>query len=97
MKGESGVEPVSLTTGDILTLKGAARFARTAETTVARWARRYGIGRQLGPNAPWKISGPGLRMVMAADSVALEAFRARDLTNDRVRQYLVADREVANG
>ena len=74
--------------GEGLTLKQAAFLANSSPDTVARWARRFGIGRQVEPGARWLISEPGLRMVLAVDADALEAFRAGDRSSSLVLPYL---------
>lgn len=87
--GQNGPEPVSLNIGDVLTLKEAARIAGGVSTyTIRRWAIRYQIGRQMAFAQAWRISGPALRMVLAADNAALEALRARRYDDELVKPYL---------
>lgn len=58
-----------------LTLKQAAGIAGVSPDTVARWCKRYGIGRQLHPNAPWRVDPEGLSIVAAGDSGRLRHFQ----------------------
>ncbi len=88
MQRDGKVAPVSISVGDVLSVKAAAEQAGVAETTVTRWASRYGIGRQLAPHTAWRISEPALRMVLAMDREALDAFRARHFDSPAVRKYL---------
>lgn len=80
--------PVSLTYGETISLNEAARLANVSQGTVVRWARRYGIGRQLSAGSQWRISAPAVRMVAAADAEALEALREGQLDNPLVAAYL---------
>jgi len=54
-----------------LTLQQAAGLAGVSPDTVARWCKRYGIGRQLHPKAPWRVDPEGLAIVAAGDADAL--------------------------
>jgi hypothetical protein len=87
--GSNHPRPLSLTGWDVLSLREAARFANVSDATVVRWARRFGIGRQFAPGQPWRISGPGLRMICACDRDALEAFRSLQLDDPQVQTYLL--------
>jgi hypothetical protein len=58
-----------------LTLQQAAGIAGVSPDTVARWCKRYGIGKQLHPKAPWRVDAEGLAAVAAGDADALEAYR----------------------
>jgi hypothetical protein len=88
-RGESLLPtPVPLEDGDTTNIKTAAALANASPDSVARWCRRYGIGHQLEPKTPWRVSLPALRMVIACDTKALEAFRAGDRNSDLVRPYL---------
>lgn len=88
MRSEGTPTPVSLNVGDVLSLKEAARIAGCDDSTIRRWALQYGIGRQLAFNQTWRISGPAFRMILAADSAALEAFRERRYDDELVTPYL---------
>lgn len=88
MHSEGTLTPVSLNIGDVLSLKEAARIAGCDDSTIRRWAMQYGIGRQMAFNQAWRISGPAFRMVLAADSAALEAFRDRRYGDELVKPYL---------
>jgi hypothetical protein len=88
VRSEGTPTPVSLNVGDVLSLKEAARIAGCDDSTIRRWAKLYGIGRQLAFNQTWRISGPALRIVLAADNEALEAFRAGNLDSGLVKPYL---------
>lgn len=57
-----------------ITLKEAAGIAGVSPDTVARWCKRYGIGKQLHPNAPWRVDPVGLMIVMAGDAEALASY-----------------------
>ncbi len=85
--GSRHPRPVTLSHGDILSLNDAARLANVSQGTVVRWARRYGIGRQLSAGSQWRISAIALRMVAAADSEALEAFRDGQMESPLVAPY----------
>lgn len=85
---ETSPHPIPIRDGEGLNLKAAARIANVSPDTVARWAKRYGIGRQLAPNMPWVISEPALRMVAAVDEPALIAFRGGDRSSQLVSPYL---------
>ncbi len=63
-----------------LTLKQAAGIAGVSPDTVARWCKRYGIGKQLHPNAPWRVDLVGLKSVADGDAVALAQFRDKTET-----------------
>ncbi len=60
-----------------LTLQQAAGIAGVSPDTVARWCRRYGIGKQLHPKAPWRVDAEGLAAVAAGDAAALRTFSER--------------------
>jgi hypothetical protein len=60
-----------------ITLKQAAAIASVSPDTVARWCKRYQIGRQLHPNAPWRVDPAGLAAVVAGDAERLERYRQR--------------------
>lgn len=64
MKSEG---PISLTV--------AARRAGTTPETIARWCKRYGIGRQLHPRAPWRVDPVALEYVMAGEGAKLDAYQ----------------------
>ena len=57
-----------------LTLQQAAGIARVSPDTVARWCKKYGIGKQLHPKAPWRVDPEGLAIVMAGDAEALSIY-----------------------
>ena len=60
----------------LLPLKEAAGIAGVSPDTIARWCKRYGIGRQLHAKAPWRVDPAGLAIVMSGDAAALEAYNA---------------------
>lgn len=62
-----------------LTLQQAAGIAGVSPDTVARWCRRYGIGKQLHPKAPWRVDRGGLAIVMAGDAEALKRYQSHCL------------------
>ena len=90
---KANVTQVSLSVGDVLTIREAARLANRSPDTISNWCRDYGIGRQLKPGVPWRVSGPALRMVLACDLEALEVFRERGFENSVVRPYLRGEGE----
>lgn len=57
-----------------LALKQAAGIAGVSPDTVARWCKRYGIGKQLHSKARWRVDEVGLRIVMAGDGDALSSY-----------------------
>jgi hypothetical protein len=59
-----------------LTLKQAAGIAGVSPDTMARWCKRYGIGRQLHPKAPWRVDPAGLEIVVTGDAEALSTYNA---------------------
>lgn len=61
-----------------LTLQQAAGIAGVSPDTVARWCKRYGIGKQLHRKAPWRVDPVGLTIIIAGDAEALAAYRYRD-------------------
>lgn len=63
-----------------LTLQQAAGIAGVSPDTVARWCKRYGIGKQLHSKAPWRVDAEGLHIVMAGDGKALAIYQGRGAT-----------------
>ena len=59
-----------------LTLQQAAGIASVSPDTVARWCKRYRIGKQLHRKAPWRVDPVGLAIVMAGDPVALAEYQS---------------------
>jgi hypothetical protein len=59
-----------------LTLQQAAGIAGVSPDTIARWCKRYGIGKQLHPKATWKVDPIGLAIVAAGDGASLNTYRA---------------------
>jgi hypothetical protein len=55
--------------------KVAAAIARVDESTIVRWARRDGIGRQMRKHGPWQIDPLGLQIVMHRDARHLRHIR----------------------
>lgn len=84
------VPPVPLYWSDIVTVKQAAHLCAVSGDTIIRWCRRYGIGRQLSKNDPWRISRPAALMVLACDLEALEALRGGDRSSAVVAGYFNA-------
>lgn len=64
-----------------LTLQQAAGIAGVSPDTVARWCKKYGIGKQLHPKAPWRVDPVGLSIVAAGDGERLAAYQATLLQN----------------
>lgn len=87
-RGDDVPQPVSITAWDTLSLGEAALAAGVSQDTVARWCRRYGIGRQLTRGSRWRVSGPALRMLVACDTKTLEDFRDRRTELPSVAAYL---------
>lgn len=71
-----------------LNIKAAAYRAGKSPSTIARWSQTYGIGRQLHPNAPWRIDALGLEILAAGDGKALEAYRAGEWSAEALQPYL---------
>lgn len=69
-----------------LTLQQSAGIASVSPDTIARWCKRYGIGKQLHPKAPWRVDAEGLRIVMAGDAEALAEYRAKGVVRTCERQ-----------
>ncbi|WP_395449386.1 helix-turn-helix domain-containing protein [Aminobacter sp. UC22_36] len=61
-----------------LTLKQAAGIAGVSPDTIARWCKRYGIGRQLHRNAPWRVDPVGLAIISDGDQAALAKYQRGD-------------------
>ncbi|CAI2932443.1 protein of unknown function [Aminobacter niigataensis] len=57
-----------------LTLQQAAGIAGVSPDTIARWCKRYGIGKQLHWKAPWRVDPIGLEIVAKGDGPALAAY-----------------------
>lgn len=85
---ESVAQPVPLGDGETIPIKAAAHVARVSPDTVTRWCRDYGIGRQMRPGTPWRVSVPALQMLLACDDAALDAFRSGNRTAPEVVPYL---------
>lgn len=62
-----------------ITLQQAAGIAAVSPDTVARWCKKYGIGKQLHSKAPWRVDSEGLAIVMAGDAKALAEYKAREV------------------
>jgi malonyl CoA-acyl carrier protein transacylase len=60
-----------------VTLQQAAGIAGVSPDTIARWCKRYGIGKQLHPKAPWRVDSRGLSIVISGDAEALASFHAK--------------------
>jgi hypothetical protein len=73
-----------------ITLKQAAGRAGVSPDTVARWCKRYGIGKQLHPKAPWRVDPEALRLVASGDAEALKRYykacaaKTFDLTSENL-------------
>lgn len=80
--GVSGAKPKPLT------LQQAAGITGVSPDTVARWCRRYGIGKQLHPKAPWRVDLLGLAIVAAGDSEALISYQAGNHKHPCLLRYL---------
>jgi hypothetical protein len=61
-----------------LTLQQAAGIAGVSPDTVARWCKRYGIGKQLHSKAPWRVDPAGLAIVMAGDPCGLKLYQDQE-------------------
>lgn len=62
--------------GKPITLQQAAGIAGVSPDTVARWCKRYGIGKQLHRKAPWRVDPAGLAIVAAGDAEALRRYQS---------------------
>lgn len=60
-----------------LTLQQAAGIAGVSPDTIARWCKRYGIGKQLHRKAPWRVDPIGVGIVAAGDAEALADYQSR--------------------
>jgi hypothetical protein len=60
-----------------LTLQQAAGIVGVSPDTIARWCKRYGIGKQLHRKAPWRVDPAGLAIVAAGDAEALAKHHAQ--------------------
>lgn len=58
-----------------ISLYDASLVAKKSEDTVSRWAKKYGIGKQLHKGASWQIDPVGLAIVLSADADALTAYQ----------------------
>lgn len=58
-----------------LTLQQAAGIAGVSPDTIARWCKRYGIGKQLHSKAPWRVDPEGVAIVMTGDAEALAQYQ----------------------
>lgn len=61
--------------------KQAPSMAGVSPDTVARWCKRYGIGKQLHWKAPWRVGPAGLVIVAAVDSANLRLYQERRQQN----------------
>lgn len=61
-----------------LTLQQAAGIAGVSPDTIARWCKRYGIGKQLHSKAPWRVDPCGLDIVAAGDADRLAEYLRKD-------------------
>lgn len=82
------LKPVPIGGFPSLTIKAAAAATGYSPDTITRWVRKFGIGRQMGPSSPWRVSVPALMMVVNCDQAALDAFRAGLVDDERVKPYL---------
>jgi hypothetical protein len=60
-----------------ISLTVAARRAGKTPETIANWCRRYGIGKQLHPKAPWRVDPVALQYVIEGDADGLKAYLTR--------------------
>ncbi|MGB3502267.1 MAG: hypothetical protein WBA44_11625 [Mesorhizobium sp.] len=76
---------------DTITVKTASELAGVSGETIRTWCRKFGIGRKPCGDGwerwAFQVSLPGLRMVIAQDWQALEAFRAGDRASDIVSRH----------
>lgn len=76
----------------ILTVRAASDLAKVSGQTIRNWCDDLGIGKRprgVGWEAwQYAVSLPGLRMVLAKDWEALEAFRLGDRTAEIVGRYM---------
>lgn len=76
----------------ILTVRAASELAKVSGQTIRNWCDDLGIGKRPS-GAGWiswqyAVSLPGLRMVLAKDWEALEAFRLGERSAEVVGQYM---------
>lgn len=61
----------------LISLKEAAGLAKVSPETIARWGKRYGIARQMHPNAPWRVDPVALAFVAVGDAEGLKEYQAK--------------------
>lgn len=71
---------------EVISLKEAVRRYGGSDKTIRKYCLEYGISSQPVPNAPLRISAPGLHMVMHGQWEALELLRSGDRTTPVVRR-----------
>lgn len=81
-------KPVLMRRDEIIGVKKAAHEAARNEKTIREYAKRYGIGRQTGPNSLLEISIPALNMVLQGDFEALEQLRNGNRSHPDVVRHL---------
>lgn len=70
-----------------LTLKEGAHRVKKSPDTLKRWAKRWGVGRQIGPYQHWRFDPLGLAACAAGDADALDAFRRGDMADPALAKY----------
>ncbi|MER8562045.1 hypothetical protein [Mesorhizobium sp. M0578] len=60
----------------LISLKEAAGLAKVSPETIARWAKRYGIAKQMHSKAPWRVDPVALGFVSLGDAEGLRAYQA---------------------
>ncbi|SFV32272.1 hypothetical protein SAMN05216456_1593 [Devosia crocina] len=73
---------------DIIGLKQAAHLAGKDPKTIRDWCRKHGIGSRPGGGGPYRVSLPGLQMVIAEDWRALELLREGRRSAPEVMRHL---------
>lgn len=61
-----------------ISLKEAAYRANVSPDTIARWCKRYSIGKQMGPKSPWRVDPAGLALVAAGDAAGLKEWQQKE-------------------
>ena len=73
---------------DVIGLKEAAFRSGKDPKTIRDWCRLFGIGSRPGGAGPYRVSLPGLQMVVAEDWPALELLRSGNRTAPEVARHL---------
>ncbi len=84
----NGPTTILMTPDEVLPLKRAAEYAQRNDSTMKRWVKKHGIGRQAGSHGRIEVSILGLSMVLHEDWPALEALKAGHRSSPLVRRHI---------